>query len=261
MTETALSNINETYFKLLSQQQFVEKDLDYSNFNKHLPSLKALADISNTGISVFDLYKKEHIFYSPNFCEILGYNRDEIIEKGQQFLDSKIHPGDYIDLMKAGVTLLKLFFKFTREEKANFKLINEYRILNAENKFIRILEQHQVLEFDKYGNLWLSLSTIDVSPNQDIDGCIKSQLLNFKKGKIVDFLDEPRTHEPVGVQLSLREVQILQMVKDGYLSKEISGKLAISVHTVNTHRQRLLEKLGANNSMEAVVFASKLGLL
>jgi DNA-binding NarL/FixJ family response regulator len=51
------------------------------------------------------------------------------------------------------------------------------------------------------------------------------------------------------------------MVKDGFLSKEISEQLSISLHTVNTHRQRVLEKLGANNSMEAVVFASKLGLL
>jgi DNA-binding CsgD family transcriptional regulator len=51
------------------------------------------------------------------------------------------------------------------------------------------------------------------------------------------------------------------MVKDGYLSKEISDKFDISVHTVNTHRRKVLGKLGANNSMEAVVFASKLGLL
>jgi len=50
-------------------------------------------------------------------------------------------------------------------------------------------------------------------------------------------------------------------VRNGLLSKEISNKLSISVHTVNTHRQRFLEKLGANNSMEAVVFASKFGLL
>jgi DNA-binding CsgD family transcriptional regulator len=65
----------------------------------------------------------------------------------------------------------------------------------------------------------------------------------------------------LGVTLSKREIQILQMVKEGLLSKEISTNLDISLHTVNTHRQRVLEKLGANNSMEAVVFASKLGLL
>jgi DNA-binding CsgD family transcriptional regulator len=45
------------------------------------------------------------------------------------------------------------------------------------------------------------------------------------------------------------------------LSKEISNVLSISLHTVNTHRQRFLEKLGANNSMEAVMFASRFGLL
>ncbi|WP_428838896.1 LuxR C-terminal-related transcriptional regulator [Gelidibacter algens] len=41
----------------------------------------------------------------------------------------------------------------------------------------------------------------------------------------------------------------------------MSDKLSISLHTVNTHRQRFLEKLGANNSIEAVIFASKFGLL
>lgn len=261
MTDTERTNIGNIYFELLNQQHFVAEELDYSNFNKHIPTLQALAAIGNSGISVFDLFKKEHAFYSPNFCAMLGYNVEEIAEKGHSFLDSKIHPDDFVELMKSGISLLKLFYEFSPDEKKNYKLINEYRILNAENKYIRILEQHQVLELDKFGNLWLTLSTIDISPNQDIDGKIKSQLQNFRTGKIVAFMEEPKIQETVSILLSRREIQILQMVKDGYLSKEISDKLAISLHTVNTHRQRLLGKLGANNSMEAVVFASKLGLL
>jgi len=51
------------------------------------------------------------------------------------------------------------------------------------------------------------------------------------------------------------------LVKDGFLSKEISDKLSISTHTVNTHRQRILEKLGVNNSMEAINYAAQLGLI
>jgi DNA-binding CsgD family transcriptional regulator/PAS domain-containing protein len=260
MNETDKSNIGNIYFKLLNQQ-FVAEELDYSNFNNHIPTLQALAAIGNSGISVFDLFKKEHIFYSPNFCTMLGYNVQEIVDKGHSFLDNKIHPDDFIELMKNGISLLKLFYQFSSDEKTNYKLINEYRVLNVENKYIKILEQQQVLELDKFGNLWLTLSTIDISPNQDIDGKIKSQLQNFKSGKIVAFLEETKIQETTSVLLSQREIQILQMVKDGYLSKEISNKLDISVHTVNTHRQRLLGKLGANNSMEAVVFASKLGLL
>lgn len=261
MTDTDKSNIYNIYFELLNQQHFVAKELDYSNFNKQIPTLQALATIGNSGISVFDVFKKEHIFYSPNFCAVLGYNVQEILDKGHAFLDSKIHPEDFIELMQNGIFLLKLFYEFSADEKSNYKLVNEYRILNAENKYIKILEQHQVLELDKYGNLWLTLSTIDISPNQDIDGKMNSQLLNLRTGKIIAFKEKGNTLEAVSVLLSQREIQILQMVKSGYLSKEISGKLAISVHTVNTHRQKVLEKLGANNSIEAIVFASKLGLL
>ena len=54
---------------------------------------------------------------------------------------------------------------------------------------------------------------------------------------------------------------VLQLIKEGLLSKEISEQLSISVHTVNTHRQRILEKLDVNNSMEAVKYASALGLI
>jgi hypothetical protein len=65
------SEIANIYFQILNQQQFVAEELDYSSFNKHIPTLEALAKIGNSGISVFDAYKKEHIFYSPNFCAIL----------------------------------------------------------------------------------------------------------------------------------------------------------------------------------------------
>ncbi len=261
MNSTNKEDIGNIYFQLINQQQFITKELDYANFYNHIPTLQALATIGNSGISVFDFSKKEHIFYSPNFCTQLGYQVQDVLDNGQSFLDNKIHPDDYIELMKNGITLLKLFYQFSSDEKTNYKLINEYRVLNAENKYIKILEQHQVLELDKYGNLWLTLSTIDISPNQNIDEQIKCQLLNFRTGKLVSFKEERKTNETVGIPLTQREKQILQMVKEGYLSKEISNKLAISVHTVNTHRQRLLEKLGANNSMEAVVFASKLGLV
>lgn len=182
----------------------------------------------------------------------------EVVADGQQYLDSRIHPDDHLILMKNGILLLKMFSKLPGNEKAHYKLINEYRILNAEDKYVRVIEQHQVLELDNYGNIWLSFSIIDVSPSQDVDDTVRTQLLNFKTGKIIPFTEEDT--RPVN-DLTQREREILQMVKEGLLSKEISDKLSISVHTVNTHRQRVLEKLGANNSMEAVSFASKSGLL
>ena len=47
----------------------------------------------------------------------------------------------------------------------------------------------------------------------------------------------------------------------GLLSKEITGMLGLSVHTVNTPRQRILAKLNVNNSIEAVKCVTVLGII
>ena len=85
---------------------------------------------------------------------------------------------------------------------------------------------------------------------------IKSHLYNFKTGEQIfidlsDTLDEPLTN---------RELEVLRLMKQGLLSKEIANTLKVSINTVNTHRQNILQKLKANNSIEAVNFAQRLGL-
>jgi DNA-binding CsgD family transcriptional regulator len=261
MESNRLKQASETMLALLSSQNFDEAELDYSNFERQRPLLQTLATMGNSGVSIFDAFQKKHIFYSPNFGASLGYDCLQIQHKGHDYWDAKIHPNDFDDLMQNGITLLKLLLQFSTDEKANYKLINEYRILNSSQIYTRIIEQHQVLELDKKGNIWLNLSIIDISPDQNTSEGLKSQLFNFRTGNIISFNKEKSSLAKIDISLSKRELQILKMVKDGLLSKEISSNLNISLHTVNTHRQRVLEKLGANNSMEAVVFASKHGLL
>lgn len=260
-TEESYLQFAHTYYALLNEQQFIADELNYQLLEQHIPVLQNLSTLSNSGVSVFDLYKKEHAFYSPGFCSLLGYETNWIYEKPQSYWDSRIHPHDHLQLMQQGVTLLKLFFSLGKEEKTNYKLINEYRMLNAHDEYIKVIEQHQVLELDKQGNLWLALSIIDISPNQQTQDEINSQLINFKTGEILPFALSNSSSEIPSIHLSQRENEILHLVKSGLLSKEISNKLNISLHTVNTHRQRILGKLGANNSMEAVSFASRLGLV
>lgn len=251
------NNIQEIFIKYLTQINIDEKDLDYSKIEKYQKILQSLSDIGNSGTGIFDFSKRQFIFYSSNFGELLGYKLSDYQELGQHFFADKIHPEDALKLSINGVSVLKLFSNFSNDEKLNYKSIIEYRILNTQNKYVRLVEQFQVLELDSKGQLWLMMNIADISPNQEIDEVSKRQLLNFRTGEIIE-MEEANT---VQYELTKREIEILKLVKDGYLSKEISDKLSISVHTVNTHRQRFLEKLGANNSMEAVIFASKYGLL
>lgn len=251
------NSIEEIFFKFLEQFTFDEAQLDYSIVEKHSVILQALSDMGNSGTGIFDYCKRQMVFYSSNFGGLLGYAPSDYAATGQQFFSGKLHPDDALMLSVNSVSTLKIFNHFSSDEKLNHKMISEYRMMNAQNQYVRLVEQYQVLKLDEKGQLWLAFNIVDVSPNQGESEPSKSQLLNFRTGKIFP-LDAPKK---VTFELTKREKEILGLVKNGLLSKEISNKLSISVHTVNTHRQRFLEKLGANNSMEAVVFASKFGLL
>ncbi|MBK8704021.1 MAG: response regulator transcription factor [Saprospiraceae bacterium] len=61
--------------------------------------------------------------------------------------------------------------------------------------------------------------------------------------------------------LTNRETEVLKCISQGLISKEIAGKLFISEKTVNTHRQRIIAKLNATNSSEAVHRAFQMGII
>lgn len=50
--------------------------------------------------------------------------------------------------------------------------------------------------------------------------------------------------------LTARETEILDLIAQGYTSKEIARMLEISPYTVNTHRDNLRRKLGVHNGAQ-----------
>lgn len=61
--------------------------------------------------------------------------------------------------------------------------------------------------------------------------------------------------------LTKREIEVLQLVCKEYSNVEIAEKLYLSVGTVETHRKKLISKLGVNNTIGLVKFAIKNDLL
>jgi len=251
------NSILEIFFKFLNKYQYDEASLDYSLLPKHIATLQLLSEIGNSGVNIFDVCKKEIAFFSPNYNKILGYSVADYADTGHLFFDQKIHPDDKPRMALNSISIFKIFDQLSRDEKLNHKSIYEFRMMNKEGKYIRLIEQYQILELDSKGQIWLLFGVVDISPNQVENEQVKCQLLNFRTGNFIP-LETPIKPE---LELTKREIEILKLVKEGFLSKEISNKLSISVHTVNTHRQRFLEKLGANNSIEAVMFSTKFGLL
>ncbi len=75
-------------------------------------------------------------------------------------------------------------------------------------------------------------------------------------------LSDFRRHvsDPIDL-LSSREREILQMLAEGRTNKDIATALNLSVHTVDAHRGRIMEKLNLHSIGELVRFAMREGLI
>ena len=61
--------------------------------------------------------------------------------------------------------------------------------------------------------------------------------------------------------LTPREREILQMLGEGNSNKEVATKLNLSLHTVETHRGNVGEKLNLHSTAEIILYALRKGII
>jgi two-component system, NarL family, response regulator LiaR len=80
------------------------------------------------------------------------------------------------------------------------------------------------------------------------------QIAHLVLNRIAPISDEPSP-------LSPRELEVLRLVADGLSNKDIAARLEISLSTVKTHVQEILERLAVSDRTQAAVQALRRGLL
>jgi DNA-binding NarL/FixJ family response regulator len=65
----------------------------------------------------------------------------------------------------------------------------------------------------------------------------------------------------VGAELSSREVEVLQLIAEGYANKQIAAELGLSVKTVEKHRQAVMNKLNIHDIPGLVRHAVTSGII
>lgn len=83
--------------------------------------------------------------------------------------------------------------------------------------------------------------------------------MKFLKRLTNSTLNEPE--KKAEVDLSSREIEVLQLISEGYTNAEISEKLFLSKRTVEGHRQNLIDKTKSRNTAALVRFATLHGLV
>ena len=70
-----------------------------------------------------------------------------------------------------------------------------------------------------------------------------------------------RRYRPGGAELTSREKEVLIRIARGFSNKEIADNLNVSVRTVESHRERIMRKLGIHSVAGLTRFALAKGLI
>ncbi|WP_043023947.1 helix-turn-helix transcriptional regulator [Fluviicola taffensis] len=61
--------------------------------------------------------------------------------------------------------------------------------------------------------------------------------------------------------ISKRELEVLELIAQGFSNHEIAERLFVSLNTIKTHSSKLFEKLEVNRRTQAVEVAKRLGII
>ena len=200
---------------------------------EYLPYIKILEEAGSFAVFLLDRFG--HYYYVT-----------EYIEASQEIdIEKLVHPDDWEVIRRIDKKVWEFLDTLPEEEKLAYKYIYEMRVLDR-GKYVRMIYQMRILAFK--GHNFLGMGIIDLAPEQSANTSVRFQVKNCLTDEIVPFAIESATD----ALLTPREREVLALAKEGMFSKEISEKLNISIHTVNRHRQNILEKLQVDNMIEAM---------
>ncbi|MCX5891968.1 MAG: response regulator transcription factor [Deltaproteobacteria bacterium] len=75
-----------------------------------------------------------------------------------------------------------------------------------------------------------------------------------------DYVEGPKNQPTAFSVLTLREREVLQLIAEGRSNRQIAETLFLSIKTVETHRQQIMNKLNMHNVAELVRYSIREGL-
>lgn len=196
------------------------------------------------------------------FARLIGLHNDaglffrRVDSSDEDIVYNRIHPEDLADKRVLEYEFFKFIDKLPDNRKTEYKATCRFRIKDKNGVYIFADNSTQVIQLSPNGKIWLILCCYDFSCDQIPASGILPRIINNSTGEDVEIkLSEQRSHI-----LTKREKEILLLIKEGKPSKHIADILSISIHTVNRHRQNILEKLCVGNSFEAVMAATAMKL-
>lgn len=234
--------IFESYDKP-SLEAHIQKIIELDTF---LPYSSTFFCITNTQELKFE-------YISKNFNTCLGIDPKILDTQGMRYFWSRIHPED----IEAWLSALNQLMEFTLSEipENKRKRMNytwNYRFKNSNEEYVNIIQNTTPLAFDADMKPIIGLAHYTVTnPNIKMQVTASAKLLNDNNEYETKYFNN-FSQKLLKDGISNRERDVIRLLVLNQSSKQISEKLNISSHTVDTHRRNILKKLNISSTGELI---------
>jgi DNA-binding CsgD family transcriptional regulator len=220
---------------------------------KKIIELDAFLPYGSTFFCITNTQSLEFEYVSKKLKACLGLDSNLLKAKGMRCFWDRIHPDDLDKWLKSLKELMEFTLANISEEdrqKANYTW--NYRFKNAEDVYVNLIQNTTPLAFDSHGKPIVGLAHYTVLHcDIKIDISASAKLLNNQNEyDTIYFKNYGQKLLSKGV--SNRERDVIRLLVLDFSSKEISQKLNISSHTVDTHRRNILKKLNISSTGELI---------
>ena len=198
-------------------------------------------------------FKERTAIYQKGVAEFLGYTPDEFTF---DLVISTYHPNDYNIVTRLIQATLQFASEHNVSKDVGFFLT--YRIRRKDGSYIKVLRQSNVYETDPNGKIISNISMLtDIS---FIDTSEKVQWRFEAPGLDKQEFKRYITRQYEGF-FSERELEVIQLLRNGFTSDAIARKLTISKHSVDGHRRKMLSKSNCTNTIDLINFSKNNGII
>lgn len=217
--------------------------------------LEELMEENDQFLFVMHMERIRYLYASKRSMKVLDAVPEQL---SPSYFQSIVHPDDHNRLSWVNCQLLKVAGEIFQNSSGKALLSYTLRFRNQFGDYVNILGQD-----------YLFYASNPESAVYAIRIATKVDWFNFKgnsfhqyEGRDLSLFRYPDEDLlKITGNFSRRELDILKLIEAGLSSKEIAGKLFISVHTVNTHRSNILAKTDKTHISDLIYDLKEQGLL
>lgn len=168
------------------------------------------------------------------------------------YMAEQIHPDDSPYFLAIGRKIAEFLSQLPIEKIMKYKARYDVRYPKKNGDYVRILFQGIVIEHDEKGRLLRSFGIHTDITYLKKEGKPTLSFIGMDGEPSFIDIDLQNNFHDSNDDLTAREKDVLKLLIEGKLSKQISGILNITKQTVDTHRKNMLHKKHLVNTSELV---------